>query len=543
MALQRKNLKAGAVLPANTTTLPAPSAGMDGRITLAAGNPDIATYCYNILSDETGMKVRNGYGEHCIGLQNSIATGIKTLIPYDSPTVASTDQRLFAVSNEGIWDVTTFDTPVFKIAFPSTINDAGVGVYQHYVTDAAASLLFYADAENGLYTYTKATDTWAATTGITGIAAADIVFVSVHKQRIWFALRDSADAWYLPIGAIAGAATKFQFGNKFKRGGYLVGVYNWTIDGGEGIDDYLVGISSAGDVLPYKGSDPEAVTGDLWALKGAYYVGEVVGGTRCASEFGGDLHILSSQGVTPLTQLLQGVDVSIAPDGIGVKTAFYLRPEIRQYRDNFGWSINYFPSISYVLISTPKRLNNTYIQYAYDKPMDTFGWWRGVPMLCSVEWRGQIYIGTEDDRVLIMNTDLDEVKITPVAGQTNGDPIDFSALFAFMPLDSGGMFKRGVSIRPDFISPNKMAYQTKFLYDYQIQTFSSTVTVNDEVAGRWDSGLWDTAIWGSSIATNRSRVVGGAGIGRRLAVAVQGTSTANTYLMSYDVLWNVGGMM
>lgn len=543
MALQRRTVRPTQPKPATATSIAAPSLGMDGRVILAEGNPEIATYTYNLVSDETGMKVRSGYGEYCVDLVSAVSEGVRTIVPYEPPTVVSGDKRLFAMTNEGIWDVTTFNTPILKLSFSSTAGNAGVGVFQHYVTDAGDSLLFYADSENGLFTYDKTLDTWAQTTGITGVTITDIVFVTVHKQRIWLTIKDSADAYYLGVGAIAGAATKFQFGNKFKRGGILVGIYSWTIDGGAGIDDYLVGISSAGDVLPYQGADPESVSSDLWQLKGVYYVGEITGGVKCASEFGGDLHILSAQGVTPLSQLLQGVDVSIAKDGIGVKTAFYLRPEIRQYRNDLGWGIDYFPSISYVVISTPKRLDSTYIQYAYDVQKNTFGWWRDVPMLCATEWNGVIYVGTEDSRVLVMDKDLDDVKITPVAGQTNGVPISFSCLFAFGTYDSGGLFKRGVSVRPDFISRNKINYQMRFLYDYEIKNFATSVTIDERLAGRWDSAVWDADIWGTSLLENKSKVIGGAGMGRRMAIAVQGAASSSTFLMSYDVMWNTGGML
>jgi hypothetical protein len=518
---------------------------MDGRVGLADANSDIAIYTYNLVADEYGMKLRSGYGEYCIGLDSggSASVGVKTLIPFESATNDTADDRLFAVTNEGIWDVTTFNSPTLALTFVSAGGDAGNGSFIQYNTDAGAQLIFYADPVNGLHVYTQSTDTWAVNADFTGLDAVDVVGITVHKQRIWLVKKDSGDAFYLDIGAIAGAATQFQFGNKFKRGGKLVGLYNWTLDGGTGVDDYLVGISSAGDVIPYQGSDPEATTGNLWEQRGVYFIGETVGGVKCATEFGGDLHILSSFGVTPLSTLIRGQDAAEPSEGIGAKTAYYLRQDITRLTTNgLGWGIYFLPSRGNVVINTPVRNTSEYIQYAYDVNRETFGWWRGVPAVTFTEWQNKVYIGTADNRVLSFDQDIDDRRITPENPQ-NGFPIEFSSLFAFSALDAGGRFKRGAMIRPDFLSSRPISYQAKFAYDFAIATFSTQVSQNGEAEATWDTSLWDLAVWGSNELVNRSKVVGGVGIGRTLAVAIQGSGVTDTYLMSYDIIWDTGGML
>ena len=529
---------------AQATTVRAAHGGMDGRVSLADYDANIAIYTYNLISDEYGMKVRKGYAEHCIGLDRGLSTltGVKTLIPFVAATGDVTDDRLFAVTNEGIWNVSEYDSPTLDITFTNRGGDSGNGVYTQYNTDAAATLVFYADPENGLFTYTQATDTWAQTPDFTGLIAAEVSSIALHKQRIWLVKRNSGDAYYLDIGAVAGAATKFQFGSKFKRGGRLVGVYNWTIDGGTGVDDYLVGISSAGDVIPYQGEDPEATGSGVWEQRGVYFVGNIVGGSKCASEFGGDLHILSSFGVTPLSTLIRGQDASTAPDGIGAKTTFYLREDVRANPNGVGWATTFLPSQGSVVISTPKRSNGVFIQYAYDVNRETFGWWRGVPAICFAEWRNKTYFGTLDGKVSTLDQELDDRRITPV-NPDNGLPIEFSSLFAFSGLDSAGRFKRGTMIRPDFVSQSPLAYQAKFAYDYAIVKFSTSVSQNEVEGGVWDIGVWDNAIWGSQDLKNRTKVIGTFGLGRTLAVAIQGSAKSETYLMSYDVIWNTGGIL
>jgi hypothetical protein len=47
------------------------------------------------------------------------------------------------------------------------------------------------------------------------------------------------------VNALYGTVTSWDFGSKFKHGGNLVGLWSWTVDGGIGIDDYLVAIAPA----------------------------------------------------------------------------------------------------------------------------------------------------------------------------------------------------------------------------------------------------------------------------------------------------------
>lgn len=542
------NRKAPVKQSTQSVRFPAPSKGMDGRIGFASDDMDACIYTYNLMASQYGMKVREGYREQCINLQDTITSqGVRTLVPFEAIGDPTKD-RLFAVTNEGIWNVTDENAPVFMLAFTldTTSLEAGVGVFSHYIDSAGKNLLYYADGANGLFVYDSTTEAWNVPTidsEPTGLDATKIRFVTVHKQRIWFVERDSTTGWYLNILAVSGKAKPFNFGAQFKHGGKLVGLYNWSVDGGIGVDDYMVAISGAGDVLPYSGGDPALPD---WSLRGVYFVGVVANSKRCASEFGGDLHILSSYGLTSMADLLRGVNPSdrSGKSGIGARMAYSLQNDMRDYRIDSGWGINFAPSTGSLIINTPKRTNGVFIQYVYDLDNDTFGWWRDVPMSCMSEYEGKVYVGTLDNRVLVMDTDLDEVLITPDPTQTvNGRDIKFSTLFSFNAYEAGGRFKRGVMIRPDFLSPVKLSYSAKFTYDYELLQLTDTYSETVRLAGRWDSSRWDDAIWGSVNLANQARVIGGGDYGRTMAVAVSGSGDSSVWLMSYDVMYNVGGIL
>jgi hypothetical protein len=84
----------------------------------------------------------------------------------------------------------------------------------------------------------------------------NFIAITQHKNRIWFAEKDTLKAWYMGTNAIGGAAAAFDLSALFSRGGYLVALGTWTLDGGAGLDDLLVFVTSEGQVAVYRGTDP-----------------------------------------------------------------------------------------------------------------------------------------------------------------------------------------------------------------------------------------------------------------------------------------------
>ena len=79
-------------------------------------------------------------------------------------------------------------------------------------------------------------------------------------------------------------------------------MYNWSLDGGDGIDDYLVVVGSSGDVSVWQGTDPKSDFGTV----GSWQIGDIPYGRRIGVEYGGDLFLLSIYGLISLSSLLNG---------------------------------------------------------------------------------------------------------------------------------------------------------------------------------------------------------------------------------------------
>lgn len=527
---------------AEVQQIPCPSLGIDTRQSIAKMNPENCHYTYNMMPSEYGMQIRFGYREWAYPVDDGSSMGVRTIIPFEGSEAGAADDRLFAVNNEGIWDVTAYNTaPVQKFVFGDQGADSGYGVKAHYVDNAGEEYLFYADSKNGLFQYQASTDAWIQATGITGVDVLKVAFIVVHKLRLWMLERDSTIGWYLPIESISGAATAFYFGAKFPHGGFLKGLYNWSVDGGAGVDDYLVAVSSSGDVIPYKGEDPSSP--DTWSSVGSYFIGDTPKGRRVVNEYGGNLYLLSAYGIIAMSDLLRGVDVKdVAAASLSYKVARPLREQLSRTADQYGWDIQFVAAIGSLVIDTPQEVGFKQIQYVMSLTTSGWGFWRGVPMTCFEEFHGKVYFGDADSVIHVMDVYLDGILIVPPESVNNGSPIEFSLLQSYQTDGKPGLFKQMQLIRPDFWSVNEPNYQVKTLYDFSFieQTLISQSPVGE--GSVWDVGTWDDAIWGGSRdGSGWHDLLGASGIGRWMALSLRGECADFTRFLSWDFIFTSGG--
>ena len=417
----------------NSLTSPAPIQGVNLFDSLADMSPRDAVYAYNIGPAEYGFRTRRGYQEHCTDM-GSAGNAVRTLIPFEGES--SSDDKLFAATVLGLYDVTaSADNPAIDTSFGTQSGNAGYGVYEAYNNDNGDHFLFYADEVNGLYEYDGGAGTWAVSADITGVSESNLVFVTEHKDRLWFVERDTADAWYLAVGTKGGAATKFSLGNKFKRGGHLKGIFKWAVDGGDGPDDLLVFVSSAGEVAIYQGTDVSAATS--WSSVGTWFIGQTPDSRRICENIGGEMHIISTMGLISLSDLVRGLSIQqlTGQQSLSKRITRAIRNDMVNDNDDFTWDIVPIPSEGSVLVLRPYSIDANAIQYVFSFSYPGWTYWRGLPMQCCVEWKGTVYFGDGSGNVHKMINSLDGV----VRAGTGGSPVKFSFLTAYSDLDAPGI--------------------------------------------------------------------------------------------------------
>lgn len=520
--------------------VPAPMGGInavDGLLGMGQRNPEDSIFQYNLIPSQYGTKVRTGYHDFATEVGDG---GVRTLIPFTGADSSAT--RLFAAAEDAIYDTTAGGAaPPSAIAFAVANSTSGLGKWTNYTTTGGYFCL-YCDETNGYYVYTGASDTWAKIamggggTEVSGVDPATFVDVVIFKSRAWFVQKDTASAWFLGVGAIFGAATQFNFGNKFKHGGTLAALFTWTVDGGEGADDYLVAVSTGGDVVIYKGNDPTSASD--FTQHGQWYIGPPPAGRRLAGSFGGELYLLSSYGIIPLTRLISGALIQQDDVYISRKISPLINTQIQATRDDFGWEIKLVSSENLLLVGVPARTGFDDIQFV--QSLNSQGWavYRDIPYFTGETWQGNFYIGTLDGRVLIHEGSSD-------GGDFDGDngiAIEWSALSVFQEYGEVGKFKIGQFIRPVFLASQAPSYSIEARYDYNLSEVLPPPAASVSSGSVWDVGLWDLALWGGDFI-EVEKPVGAAGIGRNIAVAINGSSAAPTILIRYDLMFTPGGLL
>jgi hypothetical protein len=445
-------------------TFPASVAGINAADSLMQMAPQDCLYTYNMMPSEYGLRLRKGYREWAINIKEDIDTSVgevRTIIPFESALQSVSGDRLFAVTEEGIWDVTSFNNqqPVQSVDFTDETGAAGYGVFCEFTGDAADSTdltrghyLYYADERNGIWQYTEATDTWEQPPAKGGdggdtpvdppsgwyyrnraqpdetepdyylpFPVDDVAFVMVHKQRIWVILEDDDDAWYLPIGSIAGELKRFIFGSKLPSGGNLVGLWTWSIDGGDGVDDYMVAIGRGGDVVLYQGDDPEIIGQGVnpWATRGTWFIGELPTSRRVVGEYGPDLYLLSTYGISSLADLLRGVPPGQQSPSQRVNR--FLRADVERGKDRYEWQLVVHPGDGFMQVITPKPTQTPYLQYTMNLQTLAWGFWQDVPIICAASWNGQYYMGGLDGRMYINDGGRDNEQLPAANEWTNNE--------------------------------------------------------------------------------------------------------------------------
>lgn len=367
---------------------------------------------------------------------------------------------------------------------------------------------------------------------------ANFVFACVWKNLVFFVEKDTTRAWYSGLNALFGTYTSFDFGSKMRAGGALVGLYNWSYDGGSGLDTLLVGISGAGDVVIYQGTDPSDA--DAFGIKGAWFVDAIPHGRRIATEEGGELLVLSTRGIVHMSKLVAGASVD--------DPTIYATDKIRQlfsqlvstYRTVPGWSLVTHPESNALIVTVPPSedvpMRILAMSFAGER-----GWfeWRDMPVTSMAAWNGVVYFGTDDGRVCKNTGALDDVKLSDA---NDYRAVDWSVLPAFQN-GRTAQLKQLQLIQLDILSDSLMPLVSATAkYDYDTIEPSPPSGSPSTGGSTWDGTTWDGGVW-SGEATPSQLVFGAAGIGRNVSVAIRGRSISRTTLVGIHLSYTVGGVL
>lgn len=502
---------------AQTVTVAAPIGGWNARDALGAMDPLDAVTLQNFWPGTNSVILRNGYTKHATGLPAQV----QTLMAYSS----GTSNKLFAISDGKIYDAT--NTGAVGAAAVSGLTNSK---FQYVnITTPAASYLMAVNGADKLRTFDGTnwhTDGDGSPYDITNIDTATVANITLFKNRIWLTTNDTLKVWYLPVNSIGGAAVALDMTSIFQLGGYIMAGMTWTLDAGYGVDDYLVFITSNGEALVWRLTDPTTPTGI--SQIGLYKVGAPIG-RRCYTKFGGDLLIITQDGVVPMSGALQSsrLDPRVS---ITNKIQYAMSSAISAYGSNFGWSLLYYPKENQLILNVPydEGEQQQYVMNNITKSWCNFtGWYANC-------WELHVddpYFGGNGFVGLAWNGNTDDTS-----------NIEGFGLQSFQSYGTA-LQKQCKMIRYHLQSNGTPAVFGNVNVDYNLADESAQLNFSTSAYGLWDTGLWDSAIWGAGLVPTADWQ-GATNIGYTFAPLIK-TATQGIQLqwVATDLVFEGGGVL
>lgn len=496
-------------------SLPAPVGGWNARDGLAGMKPNEAVILTNLFPSTTAVEMRAGYSQHSTGY----GAVVETLIAYSGGAT----NKLKAIAGGSVYDATS--SGAIGAAELSSLTNSR---WQYVnLTTSGGSFIEMCNGADGVYTYDGTT--WTdRSASITGVTAANLTNINVHKNRVWFTEAASLKAWYLPTQSITGAAAALDLSAFCPHGGFLQAIATWTVDAGYGVDDLWVAITSEGDALVYRGTDPSSAS--TWALVGVYELGSPIG-RRCMFKYKGDLLVITQDGVVPLSGALQSSRTNprvAVTDKITLKVS----EAIRSYGSNFGWELASQPNRNALLLNVPVTAGNLQEQYVMN--MITGAWcnFTGWNANTFAIFNDELYFGGTNYVGKTWDTQADA-----------GTAVFIDGLQAFNKFGIEAQTKRFSMMRPMVLIDSTQTIRAGMNIDFDQTAPASSIGTVAFTGALWDTGVWDTAQWSDDLSVSKLWQ-GATGVGYWGAPHLQANiSGARVQWVSTDVVLEPGAIL
>jgi hypothetical protein len=500
---------------------PPPTGGWNTIAPLMGMPPQFAVTLDNWVPMEGSLAMRPGWRAWATGMPGRIGG----LMAYNS----GANHQVFAASGTGLYDV----TGPGAVAAPVTTGITSIGAQGLQVAAGGGNFLLVFNGTSAEQQFDGTT--WAPWTG-TG--APRLTWANQFKTRIMCGRSDVLSFWYGPPVSIGGAFIEFPLQGVCSLGGGVAGGGSWTLDGGNGPDDYFVCITTEGEMVVFKGTDPSSTT--AWGLVGKWNLPRPIG-NRFLHPFGGDVLVLTEGGIYAVGAIVSsGADAAILP------TKAYTRliePSflelVRERRDLDGWGLVGMGARGLWVLNVPWGPRDAQ-QIAFHASTGACGRWLGIPASCWLSSRIGDFCGdAEQGRVLRFGDDTTD----------GGNSISAEALTAFSPFGAAAQLKAFRLAMPVMADADIGAVQIEMALDWrapEAQAISRgpaapPLAPNESEAGmRWDVDDWDEGKWaGGGRAIRVWRAVRGIGQSGAIRLRVQ-ASEASPQWFGTGVVFEVG---
>jgi hypothetical protein len=455
-----------------TKVVPAPTDGWDAISPLALMDPKRAPILDNWVPRPGYVELRSGYTPYVQGITTE---PVETLAVWRGPAA----QKLFAASNGSIFDISNPASPTTAVS--GLANNRWQ--YVNFTPAGAATVIQLVNGIDKLQQYNGTVWSVPVITGLPGgLDTTAIIGIASQKRRLWYVLVNSTVAAFMPTDAITGAiAGTLDLGALWDKGGFLVAIGNWTIDGGNGPQDYACFISSQGQISIYSGTDPTSAT--AWTLVGTFSVSPPIG-RRCVLRVGSDLALITQQGVLPISQALPfdpSADRSVA---ITSRIQNAMAAAALSSMDNFGWELIGYPAQNLAFLNVPLTEGQQQVQFVMATL--TGAWCR------FTGWDANTFALYNDN--LYWGDNSGDVNQAYVGGSDFTQAIAADMQCAFNYFEDPGRTKRMTMLQPLLVVNGSLTPTLSVDVDFGTSTSSAPISF---LSGNtlWDQAIWDQSVW------------------------------------------------
>ena len=420
--------------------------------------------------------------------------GVDPTLVYDGTrwaamAITSTPVTISTVTNTGTLVTVTTATPHLLLT-GNAVQMAGITPSEYdgkFVITVTSTTTFTYTLPATPSAPPASTATYTIYYGVTGINSNKFVQVNLFKNRLYFCAKDSLDVYYLPVDAIGGEAKPIRLGGIATQGGFVQAMGTWTLDAGQGADDYAVFATNMGEVIVYNGTDPDTV--DTWLLKGVWQFGFIFS-RRCFYKYGGDLLLLAQDGLIPLSGALQSSRLD--PRVFLTDKIFYaIAQEVDKYSREYGWQMILFAKPNMLLMNIPSTTGRQqFVMHTISKAWAQF---TAIDADCWELNNDNMFFGGDGYVGRFWETFGDD-----------GKEVSAQCQQAYSYFDAPGQQKRFTLVRPTFfVDSGQPGLYASINTDFQVQNNFGKVTFKpgEGTAGVWDVSKWNECSWSGGLVT------------------------------------------
>ena len=484
--------------------------------------------------------------------------------------VSGGQQQLFAATNDAIWDATTQfstegwmlatedgdviaadDTPGDEVAIgdaPETGRDVYTDVTNGdwsvvQFSTAGGTFLVGVNGSDEGFIYDGTTWTGAETGTITitfptgsTLTTADLAYVWIYQNRLWFIEKNSLNAWYLPVDQVGGQLTLFPLGGVFPRGGTLMWGQSWSLSSGGngGLSDQCVFCTTEGEIASYQGIDPGQAAS--WSKVGTYRIGRPLG-RKALIRAGGDLVIATTVGFVSLQMASQADYAALGRMAVSSPIEDEWAQAVR-IRGEADWRCQVWADGQMVLVAPPTPAAQQPVVFVANSVTGAWGKITGWDITAMEAFQGRLYFGSRDGNVRWGWT----------GGNDEGLPYTGHLLPLYDSMGAPASIKLVKVARAVMRSLYPVTEKVTAMFGFSLAMPSPPNAVTIPIGNEWDNATWNESLWDADRAAvfkDDWRSVGGSG--SDVSIALQITSGADipldVELIRIDLTYATAGMV